>query len=88
MPAQYGREYIWRHLSIRGIPVARDRMFAIMKELNTESVGARKPPLKAARDSVVMYLVPGPDYVWSVDGHFKFWDYGMQIKSGIDGYSR
>jgi len=34
LPAHYGREYMWRHLSIWGIPVARDRMFKIMKELD------------------------------------------------------
>jgi hypothetical protein len=63
IPAQYGRDYKWRHLSIRGIPVARDRMFAIMKEHDPEAVAARKPAFKAGRDRVGKYLVPGPDYV-------------------------
>jgi len=84
MPAQYGREYIWRHLSIRGIPVARDRMFAIMKELDPEAVAARKSAFKAGCDRVGKYLVPGR----SVDGHFKFRDYGIGIYACIDGYSR
>jgi len=63
MPAQYGREYMWRHLSIRGNPVARDRMDAIMKELDPEAVAAKKPTFKAGRDRVGKYLVPGPDHV-------------------------
>jgi hypothetical protein len=79
MPTQYGREFIWRHLSIRGIPDARDRMFAIMKELDPEAVAPRKPAFNAGRDMVGKYLVPEPDYVWSVDGHLKFWDYGIGI---------
>jgi len=86
MPAQYGREYIWQHLSICGIPVASNRMFAIMKELDPEAVAARKPAFKAGRDRVGKYLVPGPDYVWSVDGHLKFRDYGIGIYACIDGY--
>jgi len=32
--------------------------------------------------------VPGPDYVWSVDGHLKFRDYKIGIYACIDGYSR
>jgi len=58
MPAEYGWEYIWRHLSICGIPVAGDRMFAIMKELDPEAVAATKLAFKAGRDRVRKYLVP------------------------------
>ena len=38
----YGREYIymWRQLSIRVTPAARDRVFKIMKELDPE-VGSK-----------------------------------------------
>jgi transposase InsO family protein len=88
MPAQHGQEYMWRHLSIRRIPVARDRMFAIMKELDPDAVAARKSAFKAGHDRVGKYLVPGPDYVWSVDGHLKFRDYGIGIYPCNDGYSR
>jgi hypothetical protein len=84
MPAQYGREYMWRHLSIRGIPDARDRMFAIMKELDPEAVAARKPVFKAGHDKVGRYLVLGPDCMWSVDGHLKFRDYRIGIYACID----
>jgi hypothetical protein len=77
-----------RHLAIRGIPVARDRMFAIMKELDPEAIEARKPKFKAGRDRIGKYVVPGPDYVWSVDGHLKFRDYGIGIYACVDGYSR
>jgi len=42
LPAHYGREYMWRHSSIRGIPVAHDQMFNIIKELNADGVEARR----------------------------------------------
>jgi hypothetical protein len=88
MPTQYGWEYMGRNLSIRGIPVARDRMSAIKQGLDPEAVAARKPAFKAGRDRVGKYLVPGPDYVWSVNGHLKFRDYRIGIYRCIDGYSR
>ena len=88
LPAQYGREYMWRHLSICGIPVARDRMFKIMKELDPEGVEARRPRFKEGGDCTGKYIVPGPDYVWSVDCHMKFQAYGIQIYAMVDGYSR
>jgi hypothetical protein len=88
LPARYGREYLFRHLSMRGIPVARDRMFSILKELDPEGVAAREPAFKANRDRKGKYIVPGPDYVWSVDGHLKFRDYGIGIYAMVDGYSR
>jgi len=88
LPAHYGREYMSRHLSIRGIPVARDKMFALMKEVDLEAVAATNPAFKAGRDRVGMYLVTGQDYVWSCDGHLKFRDYGIGIYCGIDGHVR
>jgi hypothetical protein len=88
LPAHYGREYMWRHLSIRGIPVARDRMFKIMKELDPEGVETRRTRFKDGRDHTGKYNVPGPNYAWSVDGHMKFQAYGIEIYAMVDGYSR
>jgi hypothetical protein len=79
---------MWWHLSIRGIPVARERMFAIMMQLDPEAVAARKPAFQAERESVRKYLVSGTDYVWSVDSHLKFRDYGIGIYACIDGSVR
>jgi hypothetical protein len=33
-------------------------------------------------------IIPGPDYLWSIDGHDKFRNYGIEIYAGIDAYSR
>jgi len=88
LPAHYGWEYMWLHLSIRGIPVARDRIFKIMKELDPECVEARRTRFKDGRDHTGKYIVPGPNYTWSVDGHMKFQAYGIKIYAMVDGYSR
>jgi hypothetical protein len=34
------------------------------------------------------FLVPGPNWVWSVDGHMKLQVYGFEIYAGIDAYSK
>ena len=33
------------------------------------------------------YIVPGPNLIWSVDGHDKLSEYGIKIYSGINGYA-
>ena len=34
------------------------------------------------------YIVPGLDFIWSIDGHDKLSAWGIEIYAGIDGYSR
>ena len=34
------------------------------------------------------YIVPGPNYLWSLDGHDKLKAWGIEIYSAIDAYSR
>ena len=33
------------------------------------------------------YVVPGPNFVWSIDGYMKLESYGIEIYAGIDAYS-
>jgi hypothetical protein len=49
LPAHYEWEYMFRHMSIWEFPEARDRMFKIMKELNSEGVEARRTRFKDGR---------------------------------------
>jgi hypothetical protein len=32
--------------------------------------------------------VPGPNYIWSIDGYLKLAPYGIEIYAGIDAYAR
>jgi hypothetical protein len=34
------------------------------------------------------YIVPGPNFIWSIDGHDKLAEWGFQIYGGIDAYAR
>lgn len=82
----YGRGLTYQHLRRQGIPVARDRMYAILRELDPLGVEQRPFGLqKTPRDT---YVVPGPNFLWSVDGHHKMSMYGIGIYAAIDGYSR
>ena len=50
-----------------------------------EAVEARKAGFQSQRGE---FIVPGPNFMWSVDGHDKLSPYGIQIYAGIDAYSR
>ena len=82
----YGRGYTYQRLRQSGIPVARDRMFSIMKELDPNGVANRRLFLSSSPRGG--YFVPGPNFVWPIDGHHKLSMYGIEIYAGIDAYSR
>jgi transposase InsO family protein len=84
----YGRDYLFRHLRAEGIPATRTRAFAILKQLDPEGVQNRRPTFRRNRDRVGRLEVPGPNYMWCVDGHLKFREYGIGIYAIIDAYSR
>jgi hypothetical protein len=33
------------------------------------------------------YIVPGPNYIWSLDGHDKLKAWGIEIYGAVDAYS-
>ena len=84
--AQYGRRLTYYHLRKQGIVSARNRMFQILREL--DPVGVQQRPFSMQRTPHGTYQVPGVNYVWSVDGHHKLSEYGIEIYAGIDAYSR
>jgi hypothetical protein len=34
------------------------------------------------------YIVPGPDFIWSIDSYDKLAAWGIQIYAGVDAYSQ
>jgi hypothetical protein len=56
-----------------------------VKELDPEGVQRRTRDAQRSRGE---YIVPGPDYIWSIDGHDKLATWGVQIYTAIDAYSR
>ena len=82
----YGRQYTYQRLKQMGMPVVRNRMFQILKELDPIGVASRRINLSSRPRGA--YLVPGPNFVWSIDGHHKLSMYGIEIYAGIDAFSR
>jgi hypothetical protein len=56
-----------------------------VKELNPDGVYRRARDLQRHRGE---YIVPGPNYLWSIDGHCKLDFVGIEIYAAIDAYSR
>ena len=63
----------------------RDNLFEIVKRLDPESLERRTKDLNRKKGE---YVVPGPDYIWSLDGHEKLHKFGFEIYAAIDAYSR
>jgi hypothetical protein len=57
----------------------------MLRVLNPEGIARRTSDLQRQRGE---YIVPGPDYIWSIDGHDKLAPWGIEIYAAIDAYSR
>ena len=68
----YGRKYLFRHLRAAGIPATWQRAYASLKILDPRCVELRRPTFKKNRDKGGRLEVPGPNYMWCIDGHLKF----------------
>ena len=53
--------------------------------LNPGGIERRRRKLQSRKGE---YVVPGPDYIWSIDGHDKLSPFGIEIYACIDAYSR
>ena len=62
----------------------RASIFNIVKELDPIGLQRRTNNMQRHREE---YIVPGPDYIWSLDGHDKLSDWGIEIYAAIDAYS-
>jgi hypothetical protein len=65
-----------------------DHVRAATKILDEQGVDSRKPGMKRKRGERKVPLVLGPNHLWSIDGHDKLRNYGIEIYAGIDAYSR
>ncbi len=57
----------------------------MVKELYPQGPAERFKDMQRHRGE---YIVPGPNYLWSLDGYCKLDAYGMEIYAAIDAYSR
>ncbi|XP_065887587.1 uncharacterized protein [Dysidea avara] len=80
-----GYRAVWRILySKYRLPVRRDTVMRIMRQIDPEGVKLRKKRRLKRR----LYNSKGPNYIWHLDGYDKLSPYGLTIHGCIDGYSR
>lgn len=65
--------------------MARDSLFSIVKRLDPKGLELCAADRNRRKGE---YIVPGPDYIWSIDGHEKLSPFGFEIYAAIDAYSR
>jgi len=83
----YGRQYVRTYLSVHlGHRARDDDVRDALFHLDPVGTAARRPDTRRRHRGE--YIVSGPDFVWSMDGHDKFRNYGIEIYGIIDGYSR
>lgn len=80
-----GYRSMWRRLQHDyGFKVKRYDVMLLLRNLDPQGVELRKAHKLKRRK----YLVPGPNYVWHIDGYDKLKPYGLCIHGAMDGYSR
>ena len=79
-----GYRKIWNVIKSQGVAVNRQTVMEIIKEIDPEGVECRRKRRLRRR----IYTVPGPDFLWHIDGYDKLKPYGFSIHGCIDGFSR
>jgi hypothetical protein len=64
----------------------RDTLFSVVRAL--DPVGVERRTFRLYQQPRGEYIVPGPNYIWSLDGHDKLKHWGIEIYGAIDAYSR
>lgn len=83
----YGRRLIYTHFKQNHpeIRLGERSLYEIVREIDPAGPERRLKQLSRRRGA---YIVPGPNYIWSVDGHCKLERWGFEIYGAIDAYSR
>ena len=83
----HGREMVYSNLRRQqGYRARQDDVWNALKLQDPVGTETRKPGAKRKRR--LEYIVPGPNFLWSIDGHDKLASYGIEIYAAIDAYSR
>lgn len=57
----------------------------MLRILNPEAITLRMRRMQFKKGE---YVVPGPDWIWSIDGHDKLSPFGIEMYACVDAYSR
>lgn len=83
----YGRGLLQSHLRLNGHMAREDDVRDALSYLDPQGSSARKPGVPR-KNHDGEFRVPGPDFMWAIDGHDKFRNFGIEIYAGVDVYSR
>jgi hypothetical protein len=84
---QYGRRYLITRLARQHGHRAQGRhVCQALQILDNHNMTLRTPGMQRKRQE--NYIVPGPDWLWCLDGHDKLARYGIEIYGSVDAYSR
>ncbi|XP_074646401.1 uncharacterized protein LOC141902527 [Tubulanus polymorphus] len=72
------------HIQSLGLRVQRDRIRESLRRVDPDGIDERKRKTLKRRE----YWVPGPNFIWHVDGNHKLIRWRIVIHGGIDGFSR
>ena len=78
-----GYRKIWQILKIKVVKTTRTTVMYVVKELDPEGVLSRRKKRLRRR----CYSVPGPDFLWNIDGYDKLKTYGVSRHGCIDAFS-
>jgi hypothetical protein len=81
----YRRGLLHSYFRQQGYIVSRDRLFGVYRSLNPDAIKQRRQDLQRAHGE---YIVPGPNFIWSLNGHDKLKPFGIEVYTCIDAYSR
>jgi hypothetical protein len=82
----YGRGFLQSYPRLSGYIAREDDVRDALAQFDPQGTEARRlgPSRRHLRGE---FIVPGPDFLWSTDGHDKFRNYGIEIYAGVDVYS-
>lgn len=80
-----GYKSMWYRLrTTYGLQLRRDSVLKLLRIADPAGVEARSRRRLRRRK----YVVPGPNFLWHVDGYDKLKPFGFAIHGGVDGFSR
>jgi hypothetical protein len=83
----YGRNLMYWYLKTqKGLNLRRDDIQDALHVIHQYQGRDRRPRMKPTHRRQAVF--PGINFIWSVDGHSKLQNYGIDVYGAIDGFSR
>jgi hypothetical protein len=82
----FGRGYLYHYVRQQGqILISQHRLYAFYRQRFPEQVARRREGNFKHRTN---FTVPGPNFLWCIDGYEKLKKFGFQVYAAVDAYSR